>query len=616
MFYGAIMGKMLRVDLGVRTVQEESIPNVYISDYIGGDGLAARILYDEVPIGTSALDPENELVVSAGPLAGTAVQASCNCSVAAKSPITGFTIYNSHFNGNFARMLKFAGFDTIIIEGKADSPVFLWLNEGKTEIKDALSLWGKDTYETEEALKKELRQPKLSSMCIGPAGENLVTLSGILSDTYHVAGRGGLGAVMGSKNLKAIAVYGSRKVPIADSNRFMALAREWRKINISQPFVKDMSKFGTPGSLAEGGFATSYRAGDVPIKNWSRGTIEGWEKLTGQYMVEKMFKRHVTCPSCTIAHNKVLELRGGAFSGEYKMPEYEITSAMGSNIGVTDPTVVAKGSELLNRYGLDGLGTSNVIGLVMECYEKGLITNEDTEGLDIRFGNWEAAFKIMEKIAKRDGLGDILADGPVRAADFIGKGADRLIVHVKGMPLPMHDHRSAWGYALQYAVGSAGPGHEGGPLSRELSGELPRFSTEGKAAAVKAGQEFRCFTNTLGICGFGAVGVPLEKIADTMSAATGLKLDKEEASKVAMRIVNLRRAFNIRHGLVPEDDTLPPRYTLEPPPDGGAQGSVVPIKPMVYDYYKLMGWDLKTGKPYRRTLLDLGLENVAKDLWG
>ena len=209
------------------------------------------------------------------------------------------------------------------------------------------------------------------------------------------------------------------------------------------------------------------------------------------------------------------------------MPEYEILGAMGSNIGVTDPTVAAKGGELLDRYGLDGLGTSNVIGFAMECYEKGLISKEDTGGLDLKFGNYEAAFEMVERIAKREGLGNILADGPVRAADYIGKESHKFIVHVKGMPIPMHDHRSAWGYALQYAIGSAGPAHEGGPLGLEMSNAIPRFSIEGKAKVVKTGQEFRCFINTLGVCSFGAAGVSQTLVAETVSAATGLDIDAE-----------------------------------------------------------------------------------------
>ena len=609
--HGGIMGKMLLVDLGGGVVRTVNLPDHYVSNYIGGDGLAARLLYDEVPPGIDALDPENRLVVSVGPLAGTILQASCNHSVAAKSPITGFTIYNSHSNGKFARLLKSSGFDAIIIKGKAEKPVFLWINNGQAEIRDATFLWGKDTWDTQNALKRALGQPKLSCMCIGPAGENLVLISGIVNDFSHLAARGGLGAVMGSKKLKAIAVYGTKEVPVADSGRFLELAREWRKLNICNPGTQALAKFGT-AMLVRG----CYLAGDLPIKNWSCGTINDWENLTGESILERMFKRHTTCPTCTVAHGKVLELRDGAFNGECELAEYEMLAAMGSNLGITDPTVACRASELLDKYGIDGLGASNVIGFAMECYEKGLITKEDTGGLDLRFGNWEAALQMIEKIVKRQGLGDILADGPVRAADYFGKGSDRFIVHVKGMPLPMHDHRSAWGYALQYAVGSAGPAHEGGPLMLELGGVLSRFSTGGKAAVVKDGQELRCFVNTLGVCVYGTMGVPLEKMADTVSAATGLRLNEDGARKVARRIINLRRGFNIRHGLVPEDDTLPARYILEPPSNGGAKGSVVPIRPMVYDYYKLMGWDLKTGRPYRRTLAALGLEDVAADLWG
>lgn len=609
--YSSIMGKMLRVDLGRGIVQEEILPDEYVEKYVGGDGLAARIIYDEVPPGTGALDPENRLVVSAGSLAGTAVQGSCNCSVATKSVITGFTIYNGHSNGKFARLLKFSGFDAITIKGKAEKPVFLWINDGQVEIRDASFLWGKDTWDTERALKGELRQPKLSCMCIGPAGENQVLMSGIVNDMTHGAFRGGLGAVMGSKNLKAIAVYGRREVPIADNERFLSLAREWRKMNMSQPFVQSLSKFGSAVL-----FGMGYPKGDIPIKNWSRGTLEGWEKLTGEYIIERMFKRNTTCPSCTVAHGKILDLKDGAFSGECELAEYEMLVAMGSNIGVTDPTVACKASELLDKYGLDGLGTTNVIGFAMECYEKGLITKEDTGGLELRFGNWEAAFEMIERIVKRQGLGNILADGPVRAADYIGNGSDRFIVHVKGMPLPMHDHRSAWGYALQYAIGSAGPAHEGGPVALEHAGILPRFSVEGKAAVVKEGQELRCFLNSIGVCSYASVGVSYKLVADIVSAATSLSLNEATARKITRRLINLRRAFNVRHGLIPEDDTLPPRYTQESPPDGGSKGSIVPIKPMVYDYYKLMGWDLKTGKPYRNTLVALDLEDVAQDLWG
>ena len=608
--YSGIMGKILSVDLSLKKISEKVYLDQYLEKYIGGDGLAARLLYDEVPPGIGGLDPENVLVISVGPLGGTTVQASCNYSVAAKSPLTGFTIYNSHCNGTFARLLKFSGYDAIVVKGQAETPVFIWVNDGKAEIRDATALWGRDTWETEDTLKQNLMQPKLGCMCIGPAGENLALLSGIVTDKSHLAARGGLGAVMGAKKLKAIAVYGTQKVSIANEERFTELSRKWREINMAHAGTQSFSRFGTAG-LVSG----VYAIGDLPIRNWSRGTLDGWEKLSGEYIIDKMLKQNTTCPSCSVAHTKTIELKGGAFSGECDMPEYEILVAMGSNIGVTDPTVAAKGGELLDRLGLDGLGASNVIGFAMECYERGFINKEDADGVDLKFGNYEAAFEMIHKIANRDGFGNVLADGPVRAADYIGKESQKLVVHVKGMPLPMHDHRAAWGYALQYAIGSVGPGHEGGPLQAEMSNILPRFSIKGKAKAVKEGQEWRCFVNTLGICVFGATGISLELMADTLSAATGLKIDAEGASALSRRLINLRRAFNIRHGLRPEDDTLPYRYISDPPREGGAKGSVVPIKPMVYDYYKLMGWDSRTGKPYRRTLEQLSLEKEAKDLW-
>lgn len=608
--YGSVWGKIAVVDLSSGSIRQQELATPYIDKYLGGDGLAARLLYDWVPAGVGPLEPENLLILSAGPLAGTSVQASCNVSLAAKSPLTGFTIYNGHSNGKFARLLKFSGFDAVVLQGRAEKPSFLWINDGQVEIKDAAFLWGKDVRETERELKASLSQPKLSCMCIGPAGEKLVLISGVVNDAHHFAARGGLGAVMGSKNLKAIAVYGSRDVPIADPNKFSALAHEWRAINMANPAAQAFHRFGT-ATLVSG-----YTFGDLPIKNWSQGTLEGWENLTGENMVGKMLRRHTTCPSCTLAHTKLLDLKDGVFTGQCKLPEFEMIAAMGSNLGVTDPTVVAKGCELVNKHGLDGLGTGNVIGFAMECYEKGLITKIDTGGIDLTFGNWEGAFQMVEKIAKREGLGDILAEGPVYAANYIGKGAEQLIVQIKNMPLPMHDHRSAFGYALQYAVGSAGPAHEGGPGALELAGVLPRFSIDGKGAAVKTGQEVRCFINALGICVFGTVGVPLGKIADTVSAATALSLDEAKARKAALRFINLRRGFNIKHGLVPEDDTLPPRYTSQPLSDGGAKGSTIPIIPMVHDYYREMGWDVKTGKPFRRTLSDLGLEDVAADLWG
>ena len=608
---GGITGKILRVDLTKRTITEEVFTQENFVKYGGADGIASRILYNEVPPGIAALDPESRIVFSAGPLAGTGIQASCTHSIAAKSPLSGFTPYLAHSQGHLAIQLKFSGYDGVIVQGKADKPVYIWINDGTAEIKDAAHLWGKDTTETQALLIAELGHSNIGCACIGPAGENLVLIAGIVTDKDHTAARGGLGAVMGSKNLKALAAYGQTKVPIANLDKFKELAANWRQDNVSSNPGKANHQYGSANFVE-----TAYKAGDLPIKNWSRGTLDGYIALTGQSLVGNYLKKHTTCPSCTLAHRKLLELKGGAYSGECSLPEFECIGSMGSNIGVTEPTAVCWGNDLLNKFGLDALATSTLIAWAMECTERGILTKEDTDGIDLRFGDYKAAFEMIRKIAVREGFGSVLADGPIPAVEHVGRDSDKLMVQVKGMSLPMHDHRAFWGYGLQYAVGSAGPAHEGGPLGAELSGVVQRFSIAKKAQLVKDGQILKCFLNTLGVCNYGAAGVSPALILDTVTAATGLNYTTEDRSKIALRGLNLRRAFSIRHGLEPADDTLPYRYTDDSPPDGGAKGSKIPIKPMVRDYYNIMGWDVKTGKPYRKTLVDLGLEKEADDLWG
>ena len=609
--YG-MLGRVLRVDLSTGEIKEEKLTEEDLLKWVGCDALAAKILYDEVPPGIPPLDPENRLIVMTGPLTGTAVQSACMHSMTFKSPATGFTVGHAHAMGRFGPMLKFSGYDGLIIVGKASKPVYLWISDGKAEIREAESLWGKDTFETEDVLRQELEKPKLACDSIGPAGENLSTMACVTHDKGHILARGGAGAVMGSKNLKAIAAYGTRKVPVANEQDFKKLAKEWREANMSAPLTKNLAKYGTNVV-----FGPLYICGDVPIMNYTRGVLPGYEKLLGENYIDNMLKRNVSCWGCTIAHNKVLELKGGVYEGqECEMPEYEIVAAWGSLIGVTDPTVPPVLGELCDRYGLDSLDTGNAVAFAMECFEKGLITKDDTDGIELNFGDHEAARQMIEKIAKREGFGSVLANGTMRAAERIGKGSEKFVVHVKNMALPMHDHRAFWGYGLQYAVAGAGPVHEGGPMALEMSGRLPRFSIEGKALAVKQGQMARFFCNNLGICAFGMAGVPTELITKTFSAVVGFDFTPADAEKNAMRAANIRRAFNIRNGLTPDDDTLPHRYVAEPLDEGGAKGSAINIKPMVREYYELMGWDHKTGKPFRKTLEELGLENVARDLWG
>ena len=609
MSYG-ITGKTLRVNLSTNEIKGEELSSKYLLQYIGGDGLGAKILYDEVPPGVGALDPENCLVFAAGPLVGTKAQSACMHSVITKSPITDFTIINSHVNGFWGPRLKFAGFDAIIFEGKAPSPVYIYVSDGKAEIRDASNFCGLGVLATDERIRKELNRGSLSIDAIGEAGENLVRISCIVSDKCHIAGRGGIGAVMGSKNLKAVVVQGDEKINLVAPEMFRGLAKKWRTLNMESDGGKLRSQFGTAGSLE-----LFHSFGDLPTRNFTTGIFPAYRELTGQEIMEKYFHKHETCWSCSLAHNKKLKFETPQGAEIHEMPEYECLAAWGSNIGSSNVYGATLCTDACDDHGLDSLEAGTAISMVMECVERGFLSKEDLGGIDLRFGNWEAALEMIHKIAKKEGFGKVLAEGAKRAAERIGNGAENLVAHVKGMSIPMHDFRGLWGYALQYAVGSAGPSHEGGPSRAEMAGELKRMSIEGKAHAVIEGQKIRFFFNNIGVCWFGTVGVSLELIVQALNAAVGAEFSVNEVKNISLRCANLRRAFNVRHGLRPDDDTLSPRL-LEPPPDGPSKGSAIQIKPMVLEYYQRMGWDEKTGKPLIKMLKMLGLEELISELWG
>jgi aldehyde:ferredoxin oxidoreductase len=605
-----ITGKTLRVNLSRGTIRDEALSVAYLSHYLGGDGLGARILYDEVPPGVAALEPENRLVFAAGPLVGTRAQSACMHSVITKSPITGFTMAHSHANGFWGPRLKFSGFDAIVFEGMASTPVYLYVSGGKAELRDASHLWGLGTRATHERLLKELNMHSLSIDAIGEAGENLVQISSIVSDRTHIAARGGCGAVMGSKKLKAVVVQGQGGVSLANPQLFGDLAKKWRELNNESDAAKLRGQFGTAGSLE-----LYHSFGDLPTRNFTTGVFPEYGDLTGQEIIGKYFHKHGTCWSCSIAHLKKLKFETPTGIEILEMPEYECLAAWGSNIGSSDVLGATLCTEACDDHGLDSLEATTAISMVMECINKGILSKEELGGLDLRFGNWEAALEMIHQIARKERFGEVLAGGAKRAAERIGNGAQNFVAHVKGMSIPMHDFRGLWGYALQYAVGSAGPSHEGGPSRLEMMGKLKRMSIEGKSQAVIEGQQSRFFYNNVGLCWFGTSGVPIDLILQALNAAVGKQFSIEESRRISLRCANLRRAFNLRHGLTPEDDTLSPRL-LEPSPDGPSKGGVVQIRPMVAEYYQRMGWDEKTGKPLISTLKALGLEDLIADLWG
>lgn len=608
------MGKDIYVDLSRKETTVEKPHEDLLRKFIGGLNLAIKILYDEVEPGINPLGPENRLIFVTSPLVGTLTPAACQYSVVAKSPLTGFIGFGRS-KGFFAPELKFAGYDNIVVKGRADDPLYLWIHDNDVEFRSASHLWGKDTYETEELIRKELGDTKIKVACIGQAGESLSLMALIMNDKGHAAARCGIGAVMGSKKLKAIAVRGSKKVPVVDNDKLLALRKEWHRISKENKTAIDMSEYGTAGTYDR--TEVRHLAGDLPTKNWTTTLFPEWRNLSGQHMKEKYPTRKTACFNCHIGHDYEIDIPSGPFAGSYVYPEYECTVAFGSNIGNPNTESMIKLTDIANRYGMDSIECSHTISMVMEGYEKNIIKREDLDGLELTWGNAEAVIQLMDKIVKREGIGSILADGVKRAADMLG--TPNLAIHTKKMSPILHDLRHNWGWLINYTVGPAGPTHQGYAAMKDaevMPEPLPPHSPRKKGETAKRGQIKWFGWDCLGVCRHAVYGVPTSLLLEFLSAVTGWKIDFEEFSRIIERGITLSRAFNIRNGLTPADD-WPSERQLEPPPDGPAKGITAKtmLRGMIDEYYEHMGWDPVTGKPWKGTLNDLGLEEVAKDLW-
>jgi len=608
---------IVRVDLSEGKITKEEFPEDLVRNYMGGIGLGVRVVYDEVPPGVDALDPENRLVLAVSPLTGTAVPGACRYHVVSKSPQTTFTISVSDSGGFFAPEFKFADHDAMIIQGAAEKPVYIWIKDDTVEIRDAGELWGKDTFETEDAVRKMLGDERIKIVAIGPAGENRVRLACIGNDKGHIAGRGGFGAVMGSKKLKAIAVRGSKRVTVHNRQALVELARAWREAGVKS----HLHKWGTAASVQR-----YYDQGGLPIKNLTTSQFDA-EKLTGQYIRETFPKKHKPCFGCFMNHVHNIEITEGPYKGFVgEEPEYELLAGFGSNLGIPDPGAVAMLGDRCDRLGVDAIGTSWAISLTMEAYEKGIVSRDKLDGLDLKWGNTEAVAGMIDKIAHREGFGDILAEGAAIAAERIGGEARSLVVSTqKNMSPKCIDTRGLPGRSLAFTVASSGPttehapGLHAGAPDPELGFPegIDMRSTERQAEAVRLGGLRKIFIDTLAICNFTIPAPALTNLLKAFVAVTGREMSFDDAMSVGERIINLQRCFNIRHGLTPDDDDLSERL-LTAPADGPAKGisSKQHLKGMVQEYYQLMGWDLKTGKPLPDTLKKLGLLQEEKDMWG
>ena len=601
---GGYIGKILRVDLTERRISTEKLDAEIAKKFIGGKGLGAKILYDSLKLGTDPLSPENILIFASGPLTATLAPTSARWAVVTKSPLTNIFL-DCQVGGYFGAAMKLAGFDCIIMEGKADSPVYLWVHDGNAEILNAGDLWGKGCFETENTLKKRLGE-SAHVASIGPAGENLVRYACISVDKYRQAGRGGAGAVMGSKNLKAVAVRSaSYKIEYADPEGFREAAKKALKVIRENSFIPLRRKYGTPIWVAP-----VNKAALLPTRNFRTGVFEKAENISGETMRDKIVVKDGTCYNCIIQCWKYTHVESGKYKvDELAGPEYESIALLGSDCGVGSIEAVAHASMLCDDLGLDTISTGNSIAFAMECYERGLLTADDTDGLELKFGNADAEIEMVKKIAYRKGLGNLLAEGVRRASKKIGDGSEKFAMHVKGLEIPGYDPRGAFGMALAYATSDRGACHQRAWTVRaEIEGKLePRFSTKGRARFVKETQDERAMCFSLVLCDFAPLEV--KHFVELLNKATGFNFTVEDYLKTGERIWNLTRLFNVREGITRKDDTLPPRFMEEPLPEGATKGQVVTkemLDEMLDEYYALRGWD-KNGVPTEEKLKELGL---------
>jgi aldehyde:ferredoxin oxidoreductase len=608
---GGYMGKILRVDLGHGKISEETPDNGTLRKYIGGTGLGVKYLYEEVPPGVEWSDPENRIMFMAGPFSGTKVNGSGIFSIISKGPMTNLA-GTSQANGYFAAYLKLSGFDGIVVQGKAENWVYLYFHDGKAELRDAGHLQGKDTRETEDIIKEELGKT-CSVFAIGPAGENLVRFASIVGDHGHVAAHNGLGAVMGSKNLKAIvAEQGNGKVPVADPKGLTGAAKIL--IEDSMKVMPTLSSFGTADA-----YPMMHRTGQLPVKNYTTNIFPENERFSGENLRNTFNATRTTCWACRIGHCRMTEIISGPYKGFVgEEPEYEGVAAMSSVIGQTDPAAMVVLGNDVDRLGMDINECGWLVGWLMECYQKGLLTGDDLDGIDLTWGNAEATREILKKTACRRGQGNLWAEGVKRTAEkYGGETLDCAVYTLKGATPRGHDHRARWSEMIDTCLSNTGTIETGPgvPAVPELGMAPPKDSFDAIEVssfnAMVSGR--RLFEDSLVVCFF--CGQNLKYVLDAMAAVTGWDITLEEAMTTGKRILNQLRVFNIRHGLTSDIEAPSVRYGSTPV-DGPAQGKA--IMPHWDDlrrnYYEKMGWDPETGIPLPETLEKYGLKHLIPDL--
>lgn len=616
---GGYVGKMLFVNLTDGTFEEKELTEEMASKYIGGYGIGAKVLYDMMPPNVDPLGPENMLGFVTGPANGAKAFFGGRYTLVCKSPVTGGW-NDANSGGYFGPELKKAGFDAVFFTGVSSKPVYLYINDGKVELRDATHLWGKDSKETWDTLKAETGESKVRVVAIGPAGERLSLISCPINDGHRAPGRGGGGAVMGSKNLKAIAVRGTGQVKVANPEK---VAEINKKISVSMKDNPAAAGFGTYGTGV--GTGASALSGDSPVKNWGGvGIVDFGEESAGKVAAgnfdQKYNKKKYACSNCPLGCGAEYEVKDGRWPlPQTERPEYETAAAFGSTLLCDDVEAIMKCNEICNIYGFDTISAGMTIAWAMECYNNGILTKDELDGIDLKWGDGEAIVAIMEKMADGIGVGAILANGSAYAAKKFGKG-EQYLQTASGIELPMHDPRNAPGLARIYQYDPTPGRHvKGGLGAVQMMGPYPfgdkyDYSATGYLdAKIAASQEI---TNCAGLCMFVSIVGPPESAAEYIEAITGRSFKSQNADEAGLRILTLRHAFNIREGIKPSDMTISQRAIGNPPLTAGPLANVTVDNDRLADnFFAYVGWDRVTGVPSLDALEKLGLEEVARDFY-
>ncbi len=630
----AYAGKILRINLSNGEIHQTPTMD-YAREWLGSSGIAIRILYDELRSWVTPYDPANRLIISSGVLIGTPAPGANKMNISTLGPMTGgwaSSCSDSYVGGQ----LKLAGYDSVVIQGKAHAPVYIVINDDTVEVREASHLWGKTTWETVDTLRKALEDPALHVLSIGPAGENLVRGACVIQDKGRAFGRGGAGAVMGSKNLKAIVVKGTHPIRVADRDRFMAAVSKSRKMFKGLPTTENFHKYGTLG-IMQGKQAVC----GIAYKNFqdTRLPDDLAYRIDPKHVIDKFEVSKQSYPGCAFGGcSRVLHLTEGPFAGLVtESNQWEVVSTLQCRLAVEEPTFMMMANVLCNQLGLDVDAAGAPIGWAMECYERGILNEKDTDGIPLKWGDVEVILKLIRMMAHRKGFGDILAEGCARAADILGRKSAYYALHIKGLDL-YEPCRGAMGWCLGATTSTRGGGHTtGGPVIETLSGldvkkaievygiDNPHKPQEyeGKAAMVTFGETLQRANNCMGVCHWNTAyfdpNLPgLPELAEMYSSATGWETSVDDLKRIAMRQVNLEKALNLRFTPFDRKDDMPtPRDLQEPIKTGNLAGWRIDedrYNKMLDDYYDLHGWDRETSYPKRETLVDLGLESVADDL--